>query len=321
MFDEVKEEFEKYSCVDYGNLSSIGKVYSTFGYGEGRTGNRGFGIIVKRGFWETEAGILRSDKLKQFGLLLKEHGNLNYARKTAWISGRAARYYADILNAKASEIGVLPLFIRYNRTSVNRKLTEKQVTYIKYLSGKYSSPRVAAMYSVSPATIQQIKNGFTYKHVTPAIVSDVTFRIVNQYHRVVTEKVASDSIVAIPSHSQLLLRIQTNRWGTGKIICPFCKRIAALKYNDKLKSFKCLNKKCDRRFSPTAKTIYEGTKITLDKWWVIEKKMEINAEVSSYKLAMDLNLTQKTVWQIMNKIRQNIIKSLILSDFDAPINI
>lgn len=91
------------------------------------------------------------------------------------------------------------------------------------------------------------------------------------------------------------------RWPEGAI-CPACeqKRATFLKSR---RIWKC--KECGRQFSVKLGTIFEESPIPLDKWltavWLV---VNCKNGVSSYELAKDLGVTQKSAWFMLHRIRE-----------------
>src|SRR5437870_1877970 len=90
------------------------------------------------------------------------------------------------------------------------------------------------------------------------------------------------------------------RWFDGPV-CPQCgkKRLSFL--TTRL-MWKCLD--CKKQFSVKVGTIFEDSAIGLDKWlaalWLIAN---CKNGVSSYEIARDLNITQKSAWFMIHRIR------------------
>jgi transposase-like protein len=90
------------------------------------------------------------------------------------------------------------------------------------------------------------------------------------------------------------------RWPSGAS-CPDCggKETSFLKTR---RIWKC--KSCKRQFSVKVGTIFEDSPIGLSKWlpamWLIAN---CKNGISSYQLARDLGVTQKTAWFLLHRIR------------------
>lgn len=91
------------------------------------------------------------------------------------------------------------------------------------------------------------------------------------------------------------------RWPNG-VECPAC----GSKRNSYLKSrriWKCME--CWKQFSAKLGTIFEDSPIPL-KQWMIAVWMIVNCKngVSSYEIARDLKVTQKSAWFMLHRIRE-----------------
>lgn len=90
------------------------------------------------------------------------------------------------------------------------------------------------------------------------------------------------------------------RWPAG-VICPRCDAANPLFLSTR-KIWKCRD--CKKQFSVKVGTIFEDSPIGLDKWlpalWMV-----INCKngISSYEMARDLGVTQKTAWFMNHRIR------------------
>jgi transposase-like protein len=90
----------------------------------------------------------------------------------------------------------------------------------------------------------------------------------------------------------------------GRPVCPHCGCQQVYRLADG-KNFKCGNKKtCDKKFTVTTGTMYENTKLPLSTWfaaiWLITAHKK---GISSCQLARDLNITQKSAWFVLHRIR------------------
>jgi transposase-like protein len=91
------------------------------------------------------------------------------------------------------------------------------------------------------------------------------------------------------------------RWSKGIPTCPKCDGKDHY-YLATQKRWKC--KKCGRQFSVKVGTIFEDSPITLDKWltalWML---VNCRNGVSSYEVARDLGITQKSAWFVLHRLR------------------
>src|SRR5438067_1268057 len=92
------------------------------------------------------------------------------------------------------------------------------------------------------------------------------------------------------------------RWPEG-VECPTCgsKEVIYLKNQHR---WKCRNQHPKQQFSVKVGTIFEDSPIGLDKWlpaaWLITT---CKNGISSYELARDLKVTQKTAWFLLHRVR------------------
>ena len=83
------------------------------------------------------------------------------------------------------------------------------------------------------------------------------------------------------------------RWD-GVVVCPFCQSENIYVYKDG-KRFRCSDKTCNKIFTVTVGTIYENSKIPLQKWFLAMFLIGNHKKgISSCQLARDLGITQKS---------------------------
>ena len=95
------------------------------------------------------------------------------------------------------------------------------------------------------------------------------------------------------------------RWD-GNITCPYddCKYDKVFKYSNG-KVYCCA--KCERQFSIRVGTIFENSKISLQKWFAAIYLITSHKKgVSSLQLHKDIGVTQKTAWFMLHRIRHSL---------------
>src|SRR5438477_11496653 len=96
--------------------------------------------------------------------------------------------------------------------------------------------------------------------------------------------------------------VAIRRWPNG-VICPGCGSAKA-SFNAKRRTWKCGSHHPKREFSIKVGTIYEDSPIPLDKWltatWMLTN---CKNGVSSYEIARDINVSQKSAWFMLQRIR------------------
>lgn len=90
------------------------------------------------------------------------------------------------------------------------------------------------------------------------------------------------------------------RWSDGNYVCPYCGHHHCYKRSDGL--FRCPT--CRKNFSVLIGTIFENTKISLVKWFMAMYLISSHKKgISSHQLSRDIEVTQKTAWYILHKVR------------------
>ena len=102
------------------------------------------------------------------------------------------------------------------------------------------------------------------------------------------------------------------RWPDGKVSCPRCGSEHVV-YLDKARVWKCYAKHASPTFTLKTGTIFEDSPLGLDKWiaavWLV---VNCKNGVSSYEIARDLGVTQKSAWFMGHRIR----RALHVGSFD-----
>lgn len=92
------------------------------------------------------------------------------------------------------------------------------------------------------------------------------------------------------------------RWATGKPTCPTCNGQETSFLSTRL-IWKC--KACKKQFSAKTGTVMEDSPIGLDKWlpaiWMV---CGCKNGISSYELARDLGVSQKSAWFMLHRIHR-----------------
>ncbi|HEX3526353.1 MAG TPA: IS1595 family transposase [Thermoanaerobaculia bacterium] len=92
------------------------------------------------------------------------------------------------------------------------------------------------------------------------------------------------------------------RWPNG-VTCPACGR-ADVRFIATRKLWECKDKHPRKQFSIKVGTIFEDSPLGMDKWlpvvWLIAN---CKNGISSYEVARDLGVTQKTAWFMLQRVR------------------
>src|ERR1700675_1453599 len=116
-------------------------------------------------------------------------------------------------------------------------------------------------------------------------------------------KTLQDAIIFFADADRCLDYLAMRRWPDGMPVCPVCGRKDA-KFLANQRRWQCKSVHHHRQFSIKIGTIFEDSPIPLDKWlpavWVV---VNCKNGISSYELARDLGVTQKSAWFMLHRIR------------------
>lgn len=99
--------------------------------------------------------------------------------------------------------------------------------------------------------------------------------------------------------------LETIRWN-GQLQCAYkdCDGSKVFKYTNG-KVYKCA--KCQRQYSVRVGTIFEDSKIPLQKWFAAIYLITAHKKgISSLQLHRDLGVTQKTAWFLLHRVRLSL---------------
>lgn len=93
------------------------------------------------------------------------------------------------------------------------------------------------------------------------------------------------------------------RWPDGKVRCPQCDS-DKVTYLETARLYRCYGDHPRQKFSLKVGTVFEDSPIGLDKWlpavWLL---VNCKNGISSYEVARDLGVTQKSAWFMLHRIR------------------
>src|SRR5213596_2106995 len=115
-------------------------------------------------------------------------------------------------------------------------------------------------------------------------------------------KTLQEAIVYFSNPDNCLDYVVARRWPNG-VVCPTCGRTDA-RFLANQRKWQCKSVHHHRQFSVKIGTIFEDSPLGLDKWlmamWMITN---CKNGVSSYEIARDLKITQKSAWFMLHRIR------------------
>ena len=96
------------------------------------------------------------------------------------------------------------------------------------------------------------------------------------------------------------------RWDKNPT-CPRCGSGKPYKTN---RGWKCRNKECHKKFTVKVGTMFENSKIPFRVWFAaIYLATTSKKGVSSVQVASQLNITQKTAWFVLHRVREILKES------------
>ena len=111
-----------------------------------------------------------------------------------------------------------------------------------------------------------------------------------------------------PTHESCIEHLEKVRWG-DKPDCPLCGSLTVGRKADSGRVGRWNCHGCHSSFNVLSGTIFQKTKIELQKWFLaISLTLNAKKSLSSYQLARDLDLNQKTAWYLMMRIRRAMVE-------------
>ncbi|MGA7695009.1 MAG: IS1595 family transposase [Candidatus Sulfotelmatobacter sp.] len=115
-------------------------------------------------------------------------------------------------------------------------------------------------------------------------------------------KSLQEAVVFFSNPDNCIDYLAVRRWPNG-VICPGCGS-TSVSFNAKRRTWKCSTHHAKREFSIKIGTVMEDSAIPLDKW-MVATWLVTNCKngISSYEIARDVKVTQKSAWFMLHRIR------------------
>jgi transposase-like protein len=116
-------------------------------------------------------------------------------------------------------------------------------------------------------------------------------------------KSLQEAVVYFSDLNNCIDYLAIRRWPDGHVVCPTCDS-DKVKFNADRRIWQCSSHHSKRQFSIKVGTIMEDSAIPLDKW-LMAMWMVTNCKngISSYEIAKDVKVTQKSAWFMLHRIR------------------
>lgn len=116
-------------------------------------------------------------------------------------------------------------------------------------------------------------------------------------------------IMNLPTEEKCREYLAEQRWA-GKPVCPYCGGGKVYKI-EQGKRYKCGDKTCYKKFSVTVGTVFEASNVPLTKWFTAVYLCTAHKKgISSYQLAKDIGVSQKSAWFMLHRIREMVRQPL-----------
>jgi transposase-like protein len=116
--------------------------------------------------------------------------------------------------------------------------------------------------------------------------------------------------------------LSARRWPDDRVICPNCGSESVSAFNPKRKTWKCAVHHPKREFSVKVGTLFEESPIGLDRWLAATWMMtNCKNGISSYEIARDLKVSQKTAWFMSHRIRMSLQDELFGSKLGGEVEV
>lgn len=116
-------------------------------------------------------------------------------------------------------------------------------------------------------------------------------------------KSLQEAIIYFSNPDNCIAYLSIRRWPDGKVLCPNCGS-EKVTFNPNRRVWQCSVHHSKRQFSIKVGTIMEDSAIGLDKWltamWLLTT---CKNGISSYEIARDVKVTQKSAWFMLHRIR------------------
>jgi hypothetical protein len=118
---------------------------------------------------------------------------------------------------------------------------------------------------------------------------------------------------AFATEEQCLAYLEAKRWPNGvrcltcgsKDISRITRKVSNKTDNKRAQLYQCLEPTCKQQFSATTGTIFNGSHLSLDKWYMaIALIVDAKKGMSALQLQRHLKVNYRTAWYLAHRIRQ-----------------
>jgi transposase-like protein len=122
---------------------------------------------------------------------------------------------------------------------------------------------------------------------------------------------------AFATEEQCLAYLEAKRWPDGvrcvtcgaKEISRITRKVTKKTDNKRAQLYQCLEPTCKQQFSATTGTIFNGSHLSLDKWYMaIALIVDAKKGMSALQLSRHLKVNYRTAWYLAHRIREAMLE-------------
>ena len=123
---------------------------------------------------------------------------------------------------------------------------------------------------------------------------------------------------AFATEEQCLVYLEAKRWPDGvrcvtcgsKNISRITRKVTKKTDNKRAQLYQCLEPSCKQQFSATTGTIFNGSHLPLDKWFMaVALLVDAKKSMSALQLQRHLDCNYRTAWYLAHRIREAMVDS------------
>jgi hypothetical protein len=123
---------------------------------------------------------------------------------------------------------------------------------------------------------------------------------------------------AFATNDQCLAYLEAKRWPDGvrcvtcgsKNISRITRKVTKKTDNKRAQLYQCLEPRCKQQFSATTGTIFNGSHLPLDKWFMaVALLLDAKKSMSALQLKRHLDCNYRTAWYLAHRIREAMVDS------------
>lgn len=124
-------------------------------------------------------------------------------------------------------------------------------------------------------------------------------------------KSISQLLAVFPNEQTIIKYLEKHRWDGKLPTSPYCPN-GKVYFCPSINQYKCKN--TGKTFNVKTGTAFANTKLPLRKWFIAAYLFTRKKGVSSCQLAKDLDISQKSAWNLLDDLRSNLKQTNLIKD-------